>query len=66
MLIENSDLMPLAVRATDLIRSTRTNAAARVRTLNALLFGVLASSLAAVIAVFVGLFFLVIHLINLS
>ena len=66
MLIENSDLMPLAVRATDLIRSTRTNAAARVRTLNALLFGVLASSLAAVIAVVVGLFFLVIHLINLS
>ena len=49
MLTENSDLMPLAVRAADLIRSTRAGAAARVRFLNVLLLGVLALSLAVVV-----------------
>ena len=49
MLTENSDLMPLAVRAADLIRSTRAGAAARVRSLNVLLLGVLALSLAVVV-----------------
>ena len=49
MLTENSDLMPLAVRAAGLIRSTRAGAAARVRFLNVLLLGVLALSLAVVV-----------------
>lgn len=62
MLIDNSDLMPLAVRATDLIRSTRAGAAARVRSLNALLLGVFLFSTAAV----VGLVLLIILLISSS
>ncbi len=49
MLTENSDLMPLAIRAAGLIRSTRAGAAARVRSLNILLLGVLALSLAVVV-----------------
>ena len=62
MLIENSDLTPLAVRATGLIRSTRADAAARVRSLNALLLGVFLFSTAAV----VGLVLLIILLISSS
>jgi len=61
-LTENSDLMPLAVRATGLIRSARAGAAARVRSLNALLLGVLLFSTAAV----VGLVLLIILLISSS
>ena len=62
MLTDNSDLMPLAVRATGLIRSTRADAAARVRSLNALLLGVFLFSTAAV----VGLVLLIILLISSS
>ena len=61
-LTENSDLMPLALRATGLIRSARAGAAARVRSLNALLLGVLLFSTAAV----VGLVLLIILLISSS
>lgn len=62
VLTDNSDLMPLAVRATGLIRSTRADAAARVRSLNALLLGVFLFSTAAV----VGLVLLIILLISSS
>ena len=54
--------MPLALRATGLIRSARAGAAARVRSLNALLLGVLLFSTAAV----VGLVLLIILLISSS
>ena len=49
MLTENSDLMPLAFRAADLIRIARAGAAARVRSLNTLLLGFFLFSTAAVI-----------------
>ena len=62
MLTENSDLMPLAFRAADLIRIARAGAAARVRSLNALLLGVFLFSTAAV----VGLVLLIILLISSS
>ena len=58
-LTDNSDLMPLAVRATGLIRSTRASAAARVRSLNSLLLGVLVFSLAVIAA---AAFFILINL----
>ena len=58
-LTENSDLMPLAVRATGLIRSTRAGATARVRSLNSLLLGVLVFSLAVIAA---AVFFILINL----
>lgn len=51
MLTENSDLMPLAARAVDLIRGARAGAAARVRFLDILLLGVLALSLAVVVGI---------------
>ena len=62
MLTENSDLMPLAFRAADLIRIARAGAAARVRSLNTLLLGVFLFSTAAV----VGLVLLIILLISSS
>ena len=62
MLTENSDLMPLAFRAADLIRITRAGAAARVRSLNTLLLGFFLFSTAAV----VGLVLLIILLISSS
>ena len=62
MLTENSDLMPLAFRAADLIRSARAGAAARVRSLNTLLLGVFLFSTAAV----VGLVLFIILLISSS
>ena len=58
-LTNNSDLMPLAVRATSLIQSTRASAAARVRSLNSLLLGVLVFSLAVIAA---AAFFILINL----
>lgn len=62
MLTENSDLMPLAFRAADLIRIARAGAAARVRSLNTLLLGFLLFSTAAV----VGLVLFIILLISSS
>ena len=62
MLTENSDLMPLAFRAADLIRIARAGAAARVRSLNTLLLGFFLFSTAAV----VGLVLLIILLISSS
>ena len=62
MLTENSDLMPLAFRAADLIRIARAGAAARVRSLNALLLGFFLFSTAAV----VGLVLFIILLISSS
>ena len=62
MLTENSDLMPLAFRAADLIRIARAGAAARVRSLNTLLLGFFLFSTAAV----VGLVLFIILLISSS
>ena len=62
MLTENSDLMPLAFRAADLIRIVRAGAAARVRSLNTLLLGFFLFSTAAV----VGLVLFIILLISSS
>ena len=62
MLTENSDLMPLAFRAADLIRIARAGAAARVRSLNTLLLGFLLFSTAAA----VGLILFIILLISSS
>ena len=62
MLTENSDLMPLAFRAADLIRIARAGAAARVRSLNTLLIGFFLFSTAAV----VGLVLFIILLISSS
>ena len=59
MLTENSDLMPLAFRAADLIRIARAGAAARVRSLNTLLLGFFLFSTAAVVGLVLFLILLI-------